>query len=467
MTTVRYARVRSTITDHDNSDDNGNQLQTIDSEDEEDILPKVKISPLNNDVNHITMKHSTQRSNSIMRTIMLTGLLILCYFILSIGLTFYQRWLLKGYKFPFSVVIYHLFIKLVMSTLIRIFYRMFTGKQRVKLSVSTGIRKVAPTSFFGAVDIGFSQWGLEFVDVALYTMTKSTVIIFISFFAILFRLEKKSWSLGVIVVMISAGLFLFTYKSTEFDLHGFILLLIASFSSGARWTLAQMLMQKSKLGLHNPIDMIYYMQPYMLLALLPFAVVFESGRLMSHFNQFLELEYYEVLILWTKISIGAFLAFFMEISEFLVLSHTSSLTLSVSGIFKEICQLVLAVEINGEVLSLYNLFGLILCLGGITCHVIYKYWMLTDNTPERVQVDSECHYDMNNQYSTKFDAKTLNETKASTNNGTSVVIAYNAGGQKVPLLDYDSDTNGDDDDMDSKSAEVLFDILKKRDETRN
>jgi solute carrier family 35, member C2 len=84
-------------------------------------------------------------------------------------------------------------------------------------------------------------------------MTKSTVIIFISFFAIVFRLERKSWSLVFIVVMISTGLFLFTYKSTEFDLVGFILLLIASFSSGARWTLAQMLMQKSKLGLHNPI----------------------------------------------------------------------------------------------------------------------------------------------------------------------------------------------------------------------
>jgi hypothetical protein len=60
-----------------------------------------------------------------------------------------------------------MFIKLVMSVLIRIFYRICTGKQRVKLPVSTAMRKVAPTSFFGAVDIGFSQWGLEFVDVAL------------------------------------------------------------------------------------------------------------------------------------------------------------------------------------------------------------------------------------------------------------------------------------------------------------
>lgn len=97
----------------------------------------------------------------------------------------------QGYKFPFSVVIYHLFVKLVMSTLIRIFYRIFTGKNRVKLNFATAVKKVAPTSFFGAIDIGFSQWGLEFVKVTLYTMTKSTVIIFISFFAVMFRLEKK------------------------------------------------------------------------------------------------------------------------------------------------------------------------------------------------------------------------------------------------------------------------------------
>lgn len=93
MTTVRYARVKSTITD-DNSDDNVNQLQTIDSEDEEeDILPPVKISS-RNDITNISLKRSVER-NSIGRTVLYTGLLILCYFILSIGLTFYQRWLLK------------------------------------------------------------------------------------------------------------------------------------------------------------------------------------------------------------------------------------------------------------------------------------------------------------------------------------------------------------------------------------
>lgn len=91
MTTVRYARVQSAIAD-DNSDDNAtNQLQTIDSEEEDEhVLPPVKVSLTKDSFNEMPSKRYIQRNN-----IVLTGLLILCYFILSIGLTFYQRWLLK------------------------------------------------------------------------------------------------------------------------------------------------------------------------------------------------------------------------------------------------------------------------------------------------------------------------------------------------------------------------------------
>lgn len=91
-TVVRYARVQSTITD-DNSDDNINQLQTIDSEEEEEEIhpPPVKIASKNESANKLIYKRVNHRNS-----IITTGLLILCYFILSIGLTFYQRWLLKA-----------------------------------------------------------------------------------------------------------------------------------------------------------------------------------------------------------------------------------------------------------------------------------------------------------------------------------------------------------------------------------
>lgn len=112
-----------------------------------------------------------------------------------------------------------------------------------------------------------------------YTMTKSTTIVFILIFAILLKLEKKSWSLMMIVVMISMGLFMFTYKSTNFNALGFSFLIFASLCSGIRWSFAQLVMQKTKLGLHNPIDMIYYMQPWMMLSIIPFSIGFEGKYL--------------------------------------------------------------------------------------------------------------------------------------------------------------------------------------------
>ena len=62
----------------------------------------------------------------------------------------------------------------------------------------------------------------------------------------------------------------------------------------------------------------------------------------------------------------------MEVSEYLLLSYTSSLTLSIAGIFKEIFTLYLAVEYNGDVLSPINFVGLFICLIGIMIHCILK-----------------------------------------------------------------------------------------------
>lgn len=69
---------------------------------------------------------------------------------------------------------------------------------------------------------------------------------------------------------------MFTYKATQFNMLGFIFVMIASTTSGIRWTFAQFIMQKSKLGLHNPIDMLYFMQPWMIFSVLLLTIGFEG-----------------------------------------------------------------------------------------------------------------------------------------------------------------------------------------------
>ncbi|CAD5111395.1 DgyrCDS707 [Dimorphilus gyrociliatus] len=205
-------------------------------------------------------------------------------------------------------------------------------------------------------------------------MTKSTAIIFILIFSIIFNLEKPRKSIVVVVILISVGLFLFTFELTQFSLLGFSLVLSASCLSGIRWTLAQLVMQRSSLGLPNPIDMIYYIQPWMIMALFPLLCAVEGNHLIKILKSLFSDKFGvgECFRQFGLVFAGALLAFAMECSEYLLLSSTSSLTLSISGIFKEIITLTLAALINNDKLNPINITGLVMCLFGIIFHISIK-----------------------------------------------------------------------------------------------
>ncbi|XP_023937957.2 solute carrier family 35 member C2 [Bicyclus anynana] len=360
--------------------------------------------------------------------------LILLYFSLSIGLTFYQRWLLKEFHYPLTVVMYHLVVKWILSVLVRLVLYIITGTPQLMLPFITCLRSVGPTGLASGIDVGFSNWGLELVTISLYTMTKSTTIIFILGFAILLGLEKKSWSLVGIVLMIAAGLIMFTYKATQFNLLGFNFLLLASFAAGLRWTFAQLLMQKSKLGLHNPVDMVFHVQPWMFLSLLPFMIMFEGFKCIDYI---LKLPQEEMMPTILKVSVGATIAFAMEISEFLVVTYTSSLTLSIAGIFKEMCILVLAVEVSGDQLSLINVVGLAVCLLGIIGHIVHKVLFIKSVAGTVHAID--------------FD-DTMPRPRLKSK-----------GEHNEPLLDAKKWQNAGSEESDFDSNVVLFEVLQRRD----
>ncbi|EDW79509.2 uncharacterized protein Dwil_GK20374 [Drosophila willistoni] len=370
---------------------------------------------------------------------------ILLYLTLSITLTFYQTDINREMPFPLTIVTYHLVLKFMLAALIRHIYQMRVGKTRVQLDWRVAIRKMAPTGVASGIDIGFSNWGLALVPISLYTMTKSSTIVFILLFAIMLGLERKSWSLVFIVGLIGTGLFMFTYKSTQFNALGFFFILFASLSSGLRWSFAQFIMQKSKLGLHNPIDMIYHMQPWMIASLLPLVVGIEGGKLYGVVENLKNVS--EDIIVWTiaRITLGALIAFLMEVSEFMVLCKTSSLTLSIAGIFKDICQLVLAVTIKGDQLSSINIVGLAVCLAGIICHLVHKY----SNMAQAEKHQQALHLDNDND-----------DLTAEYNFHS---VASGGGSDGGEQTDSDDDESGNDK---QNSSDVIFDVLKRRDMQR-
>ncbi|XP_077542830.1 solute carrier family 35 member C2 isoform X5 [Haemaphysalis longicornis] len=301
-----------------------------------------------------------------------TAGLVLLYYCFSIGITFYQKWFIKEFRFPLTVVICHLVVKFVLSGMMRLAYQICTGRPRILLGWALYVKQLAITGVASALDIGFSNWSFEFITVSLYTMTKSTCIIFILGFSLVFGLERRRCSLVFIVFLIALGLFMFTYQSTQFNMEGFLLVLSASFLAGLRWTLAQLVMQRKEVGLGNPVDMIFHVQPWMILGLLPLAIAFEGIPIATSEKVFRFRDTEVVLRTCKYVLAGSVLAFLMELSEYLLLTYTSSLTLSIAGIIKAICTLYLAVKYSGDEMSSMNLLGLIICLLGIALHIVVK-----------------------------------------------------------------------------------------------
>lgn len=118
-----------------------------------------------------------------------------------------------------------------------------------------------------SLDIGLSNLSLKLITLSFYTMCKSSSLIFVLFFAFLFRLEAPSLRLILVIALITAGVLLMVFTTTTFSLTGLTLVLSASFLGGLRWGLTQILLKKRNMGMNNPAATVFWLAPSMALTL--------------------------------------------------------------------------------------------------------------------------------------------------------------------------------------------------------
>ena len=74
-------------------------------------------------------------------------------------------------------------------------WELYHSEKRIVLEWESFTRRVVPSAVAGSLDIGFSNWSIMLSTVSLYTMAKSSTILFVLAFSILFKLERPSWIL--------------------------------------------------------------------------------------------------------------------------------------------------------------------------------------------------------------------------------------------------------------------------------
>ncbi|XP_024991800.1 probable sugar phosphate/phosphate translocator At1g06470 [Cynara cardunculus var. scolymus] len=326
-------------------------------------------------------KHEAVRSSSnspfAISDILKTLFFILMWYIFSTSLTLYNKTLLGDdmgrFPAPLLMNTVHFTMQAVLSRGITYFWSQ-RSEPTIAMSWKDYFMRVVPMSLATALDVNLSNASLVFISVSFATMCKSASPIFLLIFAFAFRLETPSVKLLGIILIISFGILLTVAKETAFEFWGFIFVMLAAVMSGFRWSMTQILLQKEVYGLKNPLKLMSYVAPVMAVATALFSLImdpWDEFRKSSYFDSSWHITRSGLLML-----LGGTLAFFMVLTEYILVSVTSAVTVTIAGVVKEAVTILVAVFYFHDEFTWLKGVGLFTIIFGVSLFNWYKYQKL-------------------------------------------------------------------------------------------
>lgn len=327
-----------------------------------------------------SMSSSSFSTSMVLKTLFF----ILVWYTFSTLLTLYNKTLLGDHlgKFPVPLMMntVHFGMQAVLSNAI-VFFQLRCGESS-KVPVMTWkdyFFRVVPTALGTALDINLSNASLVFISVTFATMCKSASPIFLLVFAFAFRLESPSIKLLGIILVISIGVLLTVAKETQFEFWGFLFVMLAAVMSGFRWCMTQILLQKETYGLKNPITLMSYVTPVMTVATAIFSLMLDPWHNLSK-NKYFDSSTH-IMQSCLLMLLGGTLAFFMVLTEYVLVSATSAVTVTIAGIVKEAVTILVAVFYFHDQFTWLKGIGLFTIMVGVGLFNWYKYHKLHDGRP--------------------------------------------------------------------------------------
>ncbi|KAG9023940.1 Triose-phosphate Transporter [Tulasnella sp. JGI-2019a] len=375
-------------------------------------------------------------------------LYIAAWFSFATLLSMYNKWMFSpnyfNFPFPLFVTTTHMAVQFSLAFGIRSLWpHLFNPPGRP--TVKEYVQKCMPCGVATGLDIGLSNLSLKTITLSLYTMCKSSSLIFVLTFAFIFRLERFSLRLVSVILLITVGV-LMMVLSTDVSGHGptppavedpvdssikstataivarslpyavallpraipakfktpaaigVILVLSASALGGLRWALTQVLLSgaghhhptktrhnrehRKTMGLNHPAATIFYLTPTMFFSLLIVAYFLE-GPFPRTLSESGFFDSFEGSVRTVSYVLfpGA-LAFAMVMSEYTIIQRTGIVPMSIAGIFKEVTTILLSTWFFGDSMTLVNWIGLLITFGGIVVFTHHKYQKSVYNASE-------------------------------------------------------------------------------------
>ncbi|KAI8851265.1 triose-phosphate transporter family-domain-containing protein, partial [Chytridium lagenaria] len=232
---------------------------------------------------------------------------------------------------------------------------MASKKPVKKLTLHDQLYVIIPTSLCSALDVGLSIASLHHISLSFYTIIKSAVPVWVLLFAFIFKLERLSLPLLLIILWICLGVGLTAAGEVHFSMTGFILIMASAIASGLRWCLHKLCCKEDKGRWGNPIMTIYRLSPATCLVLCVASWDWNQTVYMLGF-----------------IFAGGVVALLMTLSQFALVNATGVLTLSVTGIFKVIFMIIVSTTFFGDTITPLGITGVVISTLGVAAYTALK-----------------------------------------------------------------------------------------------
>eukprot|EP00798_Chlamydomonas_sp_ICE-L_P023644 gene23644-9173_t len=287
-----------------------------------------------------------------------TGVIVFIWYLANILLLLLNKTLLSGkakFREPCFLTLCHMSACVIVCWLVSL-----TGMLPAKPIKSRvqGLKIFALSLIFCAT-IVLGNASLKYIPVNFNQAIGATTPFFTAIFAFFCQGSREHWTTYLTLIPIASGVVITSGGEPLFHLFGFMLCLLAT-SGRALKTVVQSILMSDPSEKMDPMSLLLYMSLCSVGLLVPLTLFMEPEAL----NTTIALCRADSSFIWWLVG-NSFLAYFVNLFNFLVTMYTSPLTLQVLGNAKGVVAAIVSVMVFSNPVTATGCIGYSITIGGV------------------------------------------------------------------------------------------------------
>ncbi|KAI4323142.1 hypothetical protein L6164_022772 [Bauhinia variegata] len=291
----------------------------------------------------------------------LTYSYLLLYIALSSGQIFFNKWVLSSkeinFPYPLGLTLLHMVFSSVLCFVLTKILKVMKVEQGMTPEIYA--TSVVPIGATFAMTLWLGNTAYLYISVAFAQMLKAIMPVAVFILGVAAGLEVMSCRMLLVMSVISFGVLVASYGEININWIGVVYQMGGVVGEALRLIFMEIFVKRKGLKL-NPISVMYYVSPCSALCLFVPWIFLEKPKMEEHgpWN-------FPPIVL----VLNCLCTFALNLSVFLVITHTSALTIRVAGVVKDwVVVLVSAILFADTKLTVINLFGYGIAIAGVAAY---------------------------------------------------------------------------------------------------